>query len=39
VRAPEHARFRPFTPLPMKTSADFERWQPWMSSAVFEALS
>ena len=25
----------PFTPPPMYTSADFERWQPWICSAVF----
>ena len=27
------------TPPPMWTSADFERWQPGIVSAVFDALS
>jgi hypothetical protein len=37
--APEQAKFTALTPPPTKASADFERWQPEIVSAVLEALS
>ncbi len=39
VFAPEQAKFTPLTPPPMNASADFDRWQPEIVSAVFDALS